>query len=162
MPFEFSRLVRWGWKTASSSGVIWRYGIAVAAVAVATGVRFAFNPVVGLQAPHVPFALAVIVAAWFGGRGPGMVATTLSALSVDWFFVGPPRSLAFASPEEIWGLALFVVEGAMLALLAGGLRESLRARASTEETLRRQAQLVDLSHDAVITMDSQRRVHRVE
>ena len=158
MPFEFSRLVRWAQHKAPNPGVVWRYGIAVAAVFAATSLRLALNPVLGVQEPHVPFAFAVIVAAWFGGRGPGLVATALSALSLNWFFLEPRHALAIARPEEIWALSLLVATGAVIALLVGRLRESLLARARTEEALRRQAQLIDLSHDAVITTDSQRRI----
>ena len=158
MPFEFSRLVRWAQQKAPNPGVVWRYGIAVAAVFAATSLRLALNPVLGVHEPHVPFALAVIVAAWFGGRGPGLVATALSALSLNWFFLEPRHALPIARPEEIWALSLLVATGAAIALLVGRLRESLLARARTEEALRRQAQLIDLSHDAVITTDSQRRI----
>ncbi len=158
MPFDFSRLVRWVQQKAPNPGVVWRYGIAVAAVFAATSLRLALNPVLGVQEPHVPFALAVIVAAWFGGRRPGLVATALSALSLNWFFLEPRHALAIARPEEIWALSLLVATGAAIALLVGRLRESLLARARTEEALRRQAQLIDLSHDAVITTDSQRRI----
>lgn len=134
MPFEFSKLVRWARGTAAI--VVWRYGIAVAAVLAATGVRLAFNPVLGVEAPHVPFALAVIVAARFGGRGPGLVATALSALSVDWFFVWPFHAFAITSPEGLWGLTLFVGTGALISLLVGSLRELLLLRTRAGEALR--------------------------
>ncbi len=122
--------------TAANHGVLWRYGTAVFAVFAATGVRIAFNPVLGAQAPHVPFALAVILAARFGGRGPGLAAVALSALSVAWFFIEPFRSLSIASSEGIWGLALFVVEGVLVALLVGSLRTLLLLRTRAEEALR--------------------------
>jgi C4-dicarboxylate-specific signal transduction histidine kinase len=37
------------------------------------------------------FAIAVIVSAWFGGRGPGWVAVGLSTLAVLYFFIPPFR-----------------------------------------------------------------------
>ncbi len=158
MPFESGKPVRRVWLTVANLDVIRRYGLALAVVLAATGLRLACNPVFGVQAPHMPFALAVIVAARFGGRGPGLAATALSGLSVDWFFVEPRYSFAITDPDAIGVFALFLVTGSLIALLVGSLRESLRTLAKTEESLRRQAQLIDLSHDAVITMDSQRRV----
>jgi PAS domain S-box-containing protein len=158
VPFEFSKFFRSARQKVANPGALWRYGIAVPAVLAATVVRLAFNPVLAVQAPHGLFALAVIVAARFGGRGPGVAATVLAALSVDWFFLKPFHSLAIANPEDIWGLALFLVTGVLIALLVGSLRELLLARARAEEALQGQAQLIDLSHDAVITMDSRRRI----
>ena len=117
MSFQFSKLLRWVRQTVADPSGIWRYGFAVVVVLAATGVRLAFNAVVGVYAPTVLFGLAVIAAAWFGGRGPGLAATALSALSGVWFFVEPPYSFSFAHPEEIWALALFVFEGALIALL---------------------------------------------
>jgi PAS domain S-box-containing protein len=137
-----------------------RYSVAVLAVLTATGVRLAlnpeFSPVLGVEATLSPFALAVIVAAWFGGCGPGLMAIALSVLS--WLAVEPRYAFALVRPRDIWGLSLFMVTGVLIAVLIGTLRESLLARARTEEALRRQARLIDLSHDAVITLDSQRRI----
>jgi signal transduction histidine kinase/CheY-like chemotaxis protein len=138
MPFGFSkRLARWAWRTQATPGVIWRYGLAIVLVVVATVVRLAFNAVLGVQAPQGAFTLAVILASWFGGRGPGLAAGALSAFSVDWFFLGHRHALSIQNREEIWGLAFFLVTAALIALLVGGLREAFRARARAEEALRR-------------------------
>jgi PAS domain S-box-containing protein len=120
------------------------------------GMRFALKRVVGVYEPYLPFALAVALTALFGGRGPGMAANALSAVAVAWFFLKPAH--AFADPAAGWALGLFVVSATPVALLAGSLREALMARARTEQELRRHAQLIDLSHDAVITMDCDHRV----
>ncbi len=85
-------------------------------------------------------------------------ASLLSACIVDWLFLGSLSSLAIADPRAMWGLGFFVVSVAPLALLVGSLRESLQARARVEGDLRRHSQLIDLSHDAVVTMDSERRI----
>ncbi|HKE27321.1 MAG TPA: PAS domain S-box protein [Bryobacteraceae bacterium] len=158
--FEFRQPVRWARRTAAEHGAIWRYGIAVAAVAAATSVLLAvdlaFDPVLGVEGGFGPFALAVIGVAWFGGHKPGLVAVALSAIS--WFFVEPRYAFAVVRPEDICGLSLFAVALVLFALLVGKLRESLLAQARTEEALRRQAQLIDFSHDAVIAMDPERRI----
>src|SRR5215469_18865270 len=154
MPDGVNEPFQWVRQKAAYPSVTWRYGFAVFVVLAATGVRLAFNPVVGVYAPTVLFGLAVIGAAWFGGRGPGLAATALSTLSGVWFFTEPRYSFSFAHPEEIWALTLFVLEGALIALLVGSLRESLLARARAEDAWRRQAQLIDLSHDGIVTMDS--------
>ena len=158
--FKFSRLIQRARQMAAEPGVIWRYTIALAAVFAATGLRLAFKLVLGLEAPHVAFAFAVILAAWFGGRGPGLVATALSALSLDWYFLEPIHSLAIAHSQDIWELSLFAASSAIISLLVGRLRESVLARARTEQELRQLVQLIDFSHDAIITMDSERRIIR--
>jgi PAS domain S-box-containing protein len=53
---------------------------------------------------------------------------------------------------------LFVGVGVLISLLVGQLRESRASIARARDTLRRQAQLVDLSHDAIMTADSNRRI----
>jgi len=125
VPLELSRAVGSARPLATTPSAIWRYGVAVAVVLAATGVRLAFNPVVGVEAPHMPFNLAVIIAAWFGGRGPGLAAAALSAFSVDWFFLEPFHSPVIASRERIWGFALFVITTSLIALLVGSLRRAL-------------------------------------
>jgi PAS domain S-box-containing protein len=148
--FEFSQ--------RTQGTLAWRYAIAVVAVIVATGMRFVFHEVVTVYAPYLPYTLAVTVAALIGGRGPGLAAAALSGFMAEWFFLRPEHALASESPAAVWALALFVASVALIAWLVGSLRESLAARARVEEALRRQAQLIDLSHDAVVTMDCNRHI----
>jgi PAS domain S-box-containing protein len=107
-------------------------------VPVALGVRIALEPVAGLKWPFILFALAVMVAARFGGLGPGLVATGTSLLAVRYFLLEPRYSFAIPAPGDIGGLVVFVIVGAGISLLSGQLRDSLvTVRAEIAE--RRQA-----------------------
>ena len=145
---------------SSNPGAFLRYGVAAAAVAIALAVRLALNPILGAHSPYLPFALAVVVAARFGGRWPGFAATALSGFSVAWFLIAPEGSLEIADPAAFWGLALFAVVGSLISLVAGRLQESLVLTERAEQALRQQSELVELAHDAIITMDSGRRIVR--
>ncbi len=132
-------------------GVIWRYGTAALVVLAALFVRLALFPALAEHAPYLPFAVAVIVAARLGGRGPGFAATALSALAILWFLLAPIQSLAIATPIAAAGLLLFASMGSLISLLVGQLRSSLLI-------LRQKTQLVHLSHDAIVTADSNGRI----
>jgi two-component system, LuxR family, sensor kinase FixL len=54
------------------------YGIALAAVAIALGVRLALATPLGDESPYLFFVPAVLVAAGIAGLGPGLLATVLS------------------------------------------------------------------------------------
>ena len=70
-----------------------RYAVAFAAVVVAWALRTALNPWVGADQPlFLWFVGAVVFSAWYGGLGPGLFATLLSALLADVFLFQPhPR-----------------------------------------------------------------------
>jgi len=72
---------------------IWSYGIAVLSVAAA--LIISRWPALHLRdAPVSLFLCAVILSAWFGGAGPGLLATALSALAFYYYFLPPTHSLA--------------------------------------------------------------------
>ena len=86
-----------------------RYGLALAAVAVAGGLR----ELLGVEFPGVvPFATlfpAVLLAALLGGLGPGLLATALSAFWA-WLLWLQPTDVVAPPSSAIWvNLALFVV-----------------------------------------------------
>jgi C4-dicarboxylate-specific signal transduction histidine kinase len=81
------------------------------------------------DAPVSLFLCAVILSAWFGGVGPGLLATALSALAFYYYFLPPTYSL-HAKPEEIPRFAVFMVS----ALFVGSLSAAQR---SATESLRR-------------------------
>src|SRR6266481_1630826 len=107
---------------------IWGYGIAVLSVAAA--LIISQWPLLHLEtAPVSLFFCAVMITAWFGGVGPGSLATALSALAFYYYFLPPIYSLA-AKPGEIPRLAVFMVS----ALFVGSLSAAQR---SATELLRR-------------------------
>ncbi|HSU14161.1 PAS domain S-box protein [Longimicrobium sp.] len=128
-----------------------RYGAALAGTAVALAVSLSLRQFI---APNVFifFFAAVILTAWFGGRGPALLVTVLALPLVNWFFLDAPFAWSTA-PVTLLRLALF----ASLAVLIGTMRESLdaarrraveAARESGEHALRLEEQAVELESQA--------------
>ncbi|MDQ4128848.1 MAG: PAS domain S-box protein [Actinomycetota bacterium] len=123
-----------------------RYGVAALAVAVALVLQALLIPLFGgdpNSSPFMVFFAAVIVAAWFGGLGPGLLGVGLSALLAWYFFLTPQFSLALGSLGQALRLLIFAVEGAVISSLVGAMHSARRrAEASAirarenEESLR--------------------------
>jgi signal transduction histidine kinase len=83
----------------------------------------------------MPFLLlwpAVMVCAWVGGQGPGLLATCLSASITACLFFEPPHWFSLTQPADWRGMALFLLLGGAISLLCEKLyrtREDLRRRA---------------------------------
>ncbi|MBI3628623.1 MAG: DUF4118 domain-containing protein, partial [Candidatus Rokubacteria bacterium] len=60
---------------------LWRYAVAILATGLAVGAKIALDPVIGTATPFVILLAPVIVSAWHGGLGPGLLATGLAALA---------------------------------------------------------------------------------
>lgn len=105
---------------------------ALLAVAMAFGVRFAFDPVLQDRAPFLLFTLAVVAASVAGGASVGLFATVVSTVIALVAFVPPRRSLLLPSAEYALEAAAFVVISTAVSLLAGRMRDA-RMRAETGE-----------------------------
>jgi len=120
-----------GSKATSSAAA---YGSSLAAVVVAVVARLLLDP---LLADHLPFTtlfLAVGFAAWYGGRGPGLLALITGAVAVGFFIMQPRYSFAIFQTEYEVGLVLYVAIGfAFIAMF-----ESLRKAQRQAEEQRRQ------------------------
>ena len=109
-----------------------RYAGAAMAALAALGVRMALDPILGSQAPYVPFIIAIVMASRYAGRGPGLAATAISGLAVDWFYLQPRGSLVVVDTNAAAALALFLLAGAIISLFVGQLRETLPFAARAE------------------------------
>src|SRR5947209_8638540 len=69
------------------------YAIAVSGVLLAALLRAALDPYLGADLPLFIFVVPVIVAGWYGGLWPGLLATVLSLLIGDYLFVSPRGSI---------------------------------------------------------------------
>jgi two-component sensor histidine kinase len=85
----------------------------LAIVLVAIGVRLAAQDLfVGY--PFITLFPAVVLAAYLGGTGPGVLALALGGAGACYFLVQPPHSFALTSPSEVIGLAAYLVFGAFI------------------------------------------------
>jgi PAS domain S-box-containing protein len=122
----------------SSPREILKYGVAVASVACAlASALWLHDHLVGAPVPL--FLCAVMLSAWFGGLGPGLLASLLSVLAFDYYFVAPVYSLA-VDIDEIPRLLLVAVSILFVGLLTAmqhGATELLgRARDELDVSVR--------------------------
>jgi len=113
-----------------------RYAGAAAAVFTALGIRLGLDAMLTRHSPYLPFVLAVILAARFGGRGPALWATGLSVVTFWYFVIEPRGSFAISEPGAAVGLVQFAVIGCLVSLLVGQLRRALLDSVRREELLR--------------------------
>src|SRR5829696_9459803 len=84
---------------------------------------------------------AIMVSAWYGGLGPGLLATVAAGLTTDYFFLDPKGTVSGFSLETV-PLLLFFLEGTLVCLLAEALRAARsRAEGSTLEAERQREHL---------------------
>src|SRR5262245_15309037 len=130
-----------------------QYGIALLAVAVAWLAERQMLSIAGIEAPYLFFVPAVLVAAGFGGLGPGLLATALSTGLV--LFVIRPHTVYWST--EILDDAIFALIGVGIAWIGEQLQRSReRASASSAAALAREAHLqsiLDTVPDAMIVID---------
>ncbi len=99
-----------------------RYGSTVAIVAVAVVLRMRLMDAFGPLPLFVTLYPAVLLAASIGGGGPGILATVLSALAADYFFITPHGSFGIAAPNDVLALGIFTGTNLCLCILAERLR----------------------------------------
>jgi PAS domain-containing protein len=112
---------------------------AVGLVLLATAGSYWFTEIHKLHNLGLYF-LAVVVAAFYGGVLPSLLAIGLSAVSFA-YFIAPPMGMGVSIPEDQFRLGSFVVVAALFCLLHG-------SRNKAEERVRSMAQRLSLALEA--------------
>jgi C4-dicarboxylate-specific signal transduction histidine kinase len=133
----------------------WSYGIAVLSVAAALLVS-RWPPLHLREAPVSLFLCAVILSAWFGGVGPGLLATALSALAFYYYFLPPIYSLG-PKPGEIPRLVLFTVSAVFVGSLSAAQRSATESLRRARDDLRGTVQKLQRSNEALQTESLERK-----
>jgi PAS domain S-box-containing protein len=124
-----------------------RYAIAPLGPLIAALVQYTLLPEPSI-APFVFFYFSVALVSWVAGRGPGLLSVALSALVANYMFVEVPRQWSLSRPA-LTATALFVISGGAVSLLCASFRNALLTAQRTAAVLRRQAELLHMSHDAI-------------
>ncbi|WP_263351081.1 PAS domain-containing sensor histidine kinase [Acidicapsa acidisoli] len=139
-----SRLDHLPW---SKSSRISRYGVALLS---ATAVLIISRPLfVHLGTPPGTFFLcAVMLSAWFGGLGPGLLATAYSALVFYYYFLPPVHSMG-AKPGQIPRLVMYIIADLIIGFLSAAQRNAKESLRSARDDLKRTVEDLQSSNEAL-------------
>jgi signal transduction histidine kinase/ActR/RegA family two-component response regulator len=129
------------------------YLIAIGATATVAIVRLTISDTVGNFAPIGTFTVAVVIAAWYGGLGPGLLATVLSGLAADYLFTPERHSFRIATLSGGVALGVMVFTGLLLSLLCESLHRIRRSLEAEQENLRHSVELQRHMQDALTESD---------
>jgi PAS domain S-box-containing protein len=142
------------------------YGLAIAAVAMATLLRLAIDKYLPAGLPFITYFGAVAAATLLGGFGPGIAAVVLSTI-VAWFlFLQPPLQLLLTGSEAL-ALFVFILLSMLLVAIVTALNGAIDRSIALEQSLeaeidrcrraerdsQRLAAIVESSDDAIIGKD---------
>lgn len=117
-----------------------RFGVALGAVVLAWLIRQAITPIVGQERlPFIFFFPAVVVAAWYGALGPGLLAAVLGGLAADWFYIGPQHRFGVGSAFDLAALASYALACGFI-LLAMQMMHRAQRRLLAEAAERKTAE----------------------
>lgn len=118
-----------GWASRLS-----RYGLALILPATTLALRLYLGDAFGDRPLLVAFLLPIIICAFIGGQGPGLLATIVTALEVNLFLMSPRLKLQLSSVDAVHWLVL-VLNGVLVSLLAGALHQARRSGEGTEQMI---------------------------
>src|SRR4051794_21322375 len=99
-----------------------RYTFAVAAFLLGLIARIVLSPALGPTVPYITFFPSVILSAWYGGFGPGVVTTLLSVGTAIFVFLPPTYSLSIQKFPDATAAVLFVIISTFICWLQDALR----------------------------------------
>ncbi|MDZ7991817.1 MAG: PAS domain S-box protein [Nostoc sp. EfeVER01] len=103
-----------------------RYGIVVLIVALALVLMLMLDPWLSMNGtPFLLFFSAVMLSAWYGGLKSGLLATFLSALLSNYFFLPPAYELSFDLSNSV-RIGLFALQGLLFSILCEALKTAKR------------------------------------
>jgi len=99
---------------------VWRYCLAVITVAAALVLTIWLEKYTDITPL---FYAAIVISAWFGGMGPGLLAVVLSELAIDYYFVPPFYSLRLG-PKPISFMVVFGVLAMLTSWMSSKRRQA--------------------------------------
>ena len=130
-----------------------RYGAALALVAAAFGVKQLLARQLGPDSPILLLPLGTVLAAWYGGLGPGLLATALSVALARAFFLDPADS----ARDQAIQIGITALQGCVISLMAHLLRRATvragKARSQAEAADRQRIQALENLTDAFLAVD---------
>jgi DNA-binding NtrC family response regulator len=106
-------------------------------------------PVFHLESAPVSLLLcAVMLSAWFGGAGPGLLSVLLSAFGFYFSFLPPVDSFA-AKPDQVARFLVFIVSSFFVGSLSAAQRRAAESLRRTRDDLRETVKKLEQTNDSL-------------
>lgn len=126
------------WRANAGPWGPWQgYLFAVVATAVVLGLRLSLEGSLRGQPALVIFTLSIMLSAYIGGLGAGLLATLLSFLAATWFLLQPLHSFRIESVAERWNQLFVVVTGVVISAVSEALHRARRRADDAAQDYRR-------------------------
>ncbi|MEH1982020.1 MAG: PAS domain S-box protein [Nostoc sp.] len=113
-----------------------RYSIAVLIVTSALMIMLMLDPWLSMSGtPFLLFFSAVMLSAWYGGLKSGLLATSLSALLSNYFFLPPVFELSFDLSNSV-RIGLFALQGLLFSIICEALKTAKKRADENFQKLR--------------------------
>ena len=129
--------------------LLMRYGVALGLAGLALFLRGVLPFREGTAIYQLPL-VAVLLSAWYGGRGPGLLASAICITGVWYWFIPPARSFEI-SPDHVLPFSIFIALCLLVTQFSAGRRRAEQALRASEERFRA---LVQFSFDVYWETDA--------
>jgi two-component system sensor kinase FixL len=137
------------------------YAVALAAFGGALLFRYVLSDRLGDTVPYLQFFPAIMLAAWYGGLGPGVLTTALSTV-VAMYWLLPPAGIAVSASADQLSLATFIGVGLFISWLNHRLHVAQQAQRSAVATAMARTERLDailtMTLDGIIVIDAKGRI----
>jgi two-component system, sensor histidine kinase and response regulator len=103
-----------------------KYAVAVGAVTLAFVLRYTIYGTLDHRLPFSFFTTATLIAAWYGGLGPGMLAAMSGLLLGDYFFLPKHDSGSTMSEAVRTAIGIYALTNTLIVVLFWNLHSRLR------------------------------------
>jgi K+-sensing histidine kinase KdpD len=103
-----------------------KYAVAAALVGAAFALRFGLFGTLDHRLPFSFFIPATIIAAWYGGLGPGLLAAVAGLLLGDYFFLPPHQAEGPFGEAERTAIGMYAMTTTLIVVLFAQLHARLR------------------------------------
>ena len=103
-----------------------RYGVAVGMVILAFALRYWIFGALEHRFPFIFFVPAAMIAAWYGGMAPGLLATIAGLMLGDYFFLSDHEALGPVRDIERLAIGLYAVTTTLCVMLFENLHNRIR------------------------------------
>lgn len=125
---------------------LYRYGFAVALVLTAFVLRYFIFGTHEFRFPFIFFVPAAMLATWYGGLVPGLLATALGLMLGDHFFLHEHEALGKVRDSERLAIGLYAVTTTLCVMVVENLHNRIR---KLEHALHRARHHHHYPHEAV-------------